>query len=300
MKPIMDATCRSLRFALSVAALAMLAACGSLTDAIGVRDPFAMNRPFEGTNRNWEALTSIIGEETIFVAPIAGLDDSHAADLAERIAEALQQRDVLASSRSAPEGSLVLAGQYQASVIRFSLTAPDGTMRGTFDAAAPATPEAFDGIALSAIADATALRLADDLGKAPTAGTAETQAPAINTPRVRIGAITAEPDGAAALLARAAATGLARRGVVIADEGAPYDYELSAAVTLSGDASDRRLVTINWTLADSAGTPLGDVTQANEMPIRDINGPWNETAALAGDAAADGIAALLAELTRRR
>lgn len=297
--PTMAATSRSLRFSLSALALLALAACGSLSDAIGVRDPFAMQRPFEGTNRNWAALTSIIGEETVFVPPVAGLDESLGADLAARIADALQQRDILATSRNAPEGSLTLQAEAAGGALRLALSDARGNVRDRFDIALPQQAASMDGIALTATAESVATRLTETLGKAPTAPP-ETRTAAVAAPRVRIGEITGGPGDSGPLLARAAASGLARRGVVIADDGAAFDFELSAAISVTGDAPESRLVTIDWTLSDSQGAPLGDVTQANEMPIRAINGPWGETAALAGDAAAEGITALLAELLRRR
>lgn len=294
----MAATSRSLRFVLSALALLALAGCGSVADAMGVRDPFAMQRPFEGTNRNWAALTSIIGEETVFVPPVTGLDESRGADLASRIADALQQRDILATSRNAPDGSLTLQGSVEGPTLRFVLSDAAGNVRDRFDIALP-QQGAMDGIGLSATAEAAATRLSTNLGK-PEPAPPETQTTAVEAPRVRIGSVTGGPGDAGPQLARAASLGLARRGVVIADGDASFDFELSATVSVTGDAPESRLVTINWTLADSAGVALGDVTQANEMPIRAINGPWGETAALAGDAAAEGIAALLAELLRRR
>lgn len=295
----MAATCRSLRFSLSALALLALTACGSLSDAMGVRDPFAMQRPFEGTNRNWAALTSIIGEETVFVPPVAGLDESLGADLAARIADALQARDILATSRNAPEGSLTLQAEAAGGALRLALSDASGNVRDRFDIALPQQAGGMDGIALSATAETVATRLSENLGKAPPAPT-ETQTAAVAAPRVRMGEIAGGPSDAGPQLARAASLGLAQRGVIIAEDGTPFDFELSAAITVTGDAPESRLVTINWTLSDSSGAPLGDVTQANEMPIRAINGPWGETAALAGDAAADGISALLAELLRRR
>lgn len=300
-KPTMAATSRSLRLCLSALAILTLAACGSITDAMGVRDPFGMQRPFEGTNRDWAALTSIIGEEAVFVAPVAGLEGSLGADLAARIADALQQRDILATSRNAPEDSLTLQGSMEGQTLRLSLTEISGRVRAEFAVALPPSAQAgaMDGMTLTALAEETATRITETMGKAQSAPPANDVA-AINAPRVRVSAITGGPDEAGPLLARAAAMGLSRRGVVIAENDAPFDFELSASITVTGDAPESRLVTINWTLADSAGVPLGDVTQANEMPIRAINGPWGETAALAGDAAAEGITALLAELLRRR
>ncbi len=56
-------------------------------------------------------------------------------------------------------------------------------------------------------------------------------------------------------------------------------------------------VKIEWTVTTKAGTPLGLITQSNQVNEDALAGTWGEIATAAGTAAADGILQLINEPT---
>lgn len=54
-------------------------------------------------------------------------------------------------------------------------------------------------------------------------------------------------------------------------------------------------ISIEWTISTKDGTPLGLVTQSNEVDAGAIAGAWGDVAAAAGTAAAEGILQLISE-----
>ena len=59
----------------------------------------------------------------------------------------------------------------------------------------------------------------------------------------------------------------------------------------------RSHVEIVWTLKRPDGTELGTVAQANDLPAEMLQRPWGDIAFSIADAAADGIADLVAKTT---
>lgn len=70
-------------------------------------------------------------------------------------------------------------------------------------------------------------------------------------------------------------------------------YRITGSVALGPSQAGQALVRIEWQVTDRNGTPLGLVTQENSVAATSVSGAWGEVALVAGQAAADGILALV-------
>lgn len=70
-------------------------------------------------------------------------------------------------------------------------------------------------------------------------------------------------------------------------------YRIIGEVTLQQSATGRAQIQIEWSVSTKSGTPLGQITQSNQLDATSVSGPWGEIATTAGDAAAAGIMELI-------
>jgi hypothetical protein len=87
---------------------------------------------------------------------------------------------------------------------------------------------------------------------------------------------------------------LARLGVRMKDAAAEDTYAITGALTLGPDQGGRMEVIIVWTVFAPDGRNLGMATQENALATAAVRKTWAEQAALAGGAAANSIAQIMA------
>src|SRR6185295_14980471 len=92
-------------------ALLGVAACASFTEPMGVRDPFAINTPFQGVARNDRMLSIVTQAPAIVVRPIYGLGGEKAEALRKRVMTILRTHDVPVFAESNASIAWVLQGQ---------------------------------------------------------------------------------------------------------------------------------------------------------------------------------------------
>ncbi|HAJ48184.1 MAG TPA: hypothetical protein DCL54_16545, partial [Alphaproteobacteria bacterium] len=90
-----------------------LAGCGAVTDRLGVKDPFGIPKPFEGTNRNPKLMSKITESVTIMVGGIDGMEGEGEDALRTQVAKALQANDIAALTRAPPPGAWLLMGSVE-------------------------------------------------------------------------------------------------------------------------------------------------------------------------------------------
>lgn len=273
-----------IRAALLALAALVLASCGGLEEATGMRDPFATPQPFRGTG-NPEIVGDVMGERAVYVGAITGLAPADEATLRKAIATNAAALDVLASADTVPAGSLTLSGAATSGGADFTLS-DGGTALGRFSVSGD--------LALVAVGAARALAEAvGRLGSPPPQEAAEAAA-ARPTPAAHVREIKTPEKGQAEPLRRAVSEGLARLGVRMKDAAAEDTYAITGALTLGPDQGGRMEVIIVWTVYAPDGRNLGMATQENALPTLDVRRNWAEQAALAGGAAARSIAEIMA------
>src|SRR6185295_8346866 len=92
-------------------ALLGVAACASFTEPMGMRDPFAIDQPFQGVARNDRMLSIVTQAPAIVVRPIYGLGAEKAEALRRRVMTILRTHDVPALAESSASIAWTLEGQ---------------------------------------------------------------------------------------------------------------------------------------------------------------------------------------------
>ena len=282
-----------------IAALAclafLLAACGGLEEATGIRDPFGTPQPFQGTGDK-ELVDGVLGERAIFIGPIAGLDATADTALREAIATNAAVFDVLASSTTVPKNALTLAGTARTGAVDFVLT----------DGQAPLAQFTANGEAALLAAEA-AHALAQTLGRLgsapPTVAAAETASPSAEKPKAPaayVRAVAGPSKAQGEPLRRAITQSLSDMGVRMQAEQTEEAYAIAGDLTLGQDKDGKTAVTISWTVFAPDGRDLGKADQQNTLPTPAVRDTWPEQAALAGNAAASSVVQIIANDFNRR
>ena len=235
---------------------------------------------------------------TVAVAPVAGLEPDARDKLAEAMASALQDLDVLASANSASRGSLSLLGTARASgpgvVVDWRLVDPGGTALGQGSDSAPVGLDAInrgDAAALKALALATAPDVAKLLQDDAPIGSTD----AGSLRQVVVMPVTSAPgDGRDSLrLAMVAALTQAKLTVLQTQAGDAKALSVVGTVALDHPQNGQQHIAITWALMAPGGKQLGVVKQENAVPQGSLDGRWGDVANLVATAAAPGIVAII-------
>ncbi len=268
------------RFAAIALAFA-LAACGAVTDPLGVEDPFGIPQPFRGTG-DQRIIGSIAGERAVYVAPVQG-EAGPAAVLRAALVDALQGQDVVATAETPLAGALTLSAALSGGTARIALSDGERAI-DSFEAAGTA-PE---------IAAAASVRVAAAVGRGTVAPVPVAGGPAAPARRAVVAiAIVKGEETPAAALGRAMAAELRGLGVAV-DQRAAGAYGVGLALAMGPESGGLRRVTIRWTVTGPGGRELGVVDQDNELPAAEVARAWAAQAAMAARAAAPQIAQLVA------
>jgi hypothetical protein len=278
-------------FFLGFWAVGLLAACQPLPH------PFADDVPKPGS-----PMLAVKDSTSIWVAPVAGTPQATAEKLAAAIAEALQDRQVAASARTAAVSSNILRGRIQempaaqgeaAVVALWQLKTAKGRLLGARTAriaGAAVDWERGDKGAVARLAAASA----DQLAPLVNGGAPPVEAK-VRQIRLLIGPITGAPGDGGNALARAIALVLKRPDLtIVAKPSDKPDLVLAAAITVGRPKDGKQHVAIVWRLSHAGGGEIGTVAQQNDVPTGLLDGPWGNVAWSVAMAAQEGIMALVA------
>lgn len=243
-------------------------------------------------------IISLRNTTSVSVAPVAGLGSDARGQLAQAMASALQDLDVLASAESASRGSLNLLGTARASgsgvTVDWQLVDPSGNALGQGSDSAAVSVDAVnrgDAAALKALAQAAAPDVAKVLQDDAPIGSTDTGP----LRQVVVLPVTSAPgDGRDSLqLAMAAALTQAKLTVVPAQPGDSKALSVVGTVALDRPQNGQQHIAITWALMEPGGKQLGVVKQENKVPQGSLDGPWGDVANFVAAAAAPGILAII-------
>lgn len=300
----------ALRAILSLALL-MLTACASFTEPMGVRDPFAIQTPFEGTLRNERMLSIVTQAPAIVVRPIYGLGGEKAEQLRRKVMTILRTHDVPALAESNASLAWVLQGQAAfisrdvgkgkeeiSGTIVWQLIDARGDERAKFTTPLSGREDTMADLQFGPMADQIAAQV-DAVLAGPTQQAAAPPPAAASVPLASVARVTGAPGDGNMALTKSLAALLPFKGIKVTGkkEDAAWRIEGKVKVTVKSEAED--LVTLTWRVLDAQGKELGTIRQQNAVPHKRLDGPWKEIAAFAAEAAAEGISQLIHSFTDR-
>jgi hypothetical protein len=291
---------RPLRFLLCLC-LFGLAACASITEPLGMRDPFAIDTPFQGVARNDRMLAIVTQAPAIVVRPIHGLGTEKADTLRQRVMTVLRAHDVPALAESTASIAWVLQGQAAfirgpaggeiSGTIAWQLTDARGNVRAKFSTPLKGNEDTIADTLFGPMADQIAVEV--DLAlTGPKQQAAPAAAPA-EVPRASVAEVAGAPGDGNTALTKALAALLPFKGIKIAETKNDAAWRIEGKVNVTQKSPQEDLVTLNWLVLDQEGKELGAIKQQNAVPHQRLNGAWKEIAAFAAEAAAEGIAQLI-------
>lgn len=291
-------------------AFVSLAACSSVTEPLGMEDPFAIPQPFKGQERNDNMIAQAIRLPALVVNVPEGLPEDRATALRDRVVELAQAQDLPALS-SATVRAWSLTGQAakirtgakpkgkgppaELGVILWRVTDPDGAERAKFSVNYASGHESLSETELRLVAQQTVTALDAALLR-PDTQVSATIATAVK-PVAWIGAIKGAPGDGNQALDRALNGILPIKGVSVEKAQAKAQWRVEGVVKVTPGASGQDVVTLTWRVLDAKGKEAGTITQENAVPRGRLTKPWREIAGFAAEAAAEGIAQLIQQVT---
>jgi hypothetical protein len=239
---------------------------------------------------------------SVTIAPIEGMPRATAEKLGSAMANALQEREIAASDKTASIGSYELVGRIQemppsggkvAVVALWELRDPSGQRFGEraerIEAPMSDWEEGNDD-AVARLAEASAAQLA-----ALLQDDAPTEAELGGRTRVLIRGVEGAPGDGGAALAKAVAELLKKQDLaIITDPQAKADLVLDADVAVAKPKGGMQNVKIVWHMRRTDGGEIGTVGQENDVPAGLLDGAWGDIAYMVAVSAQDGIMQLVA------
>ncbi len=281
------------------------AGCAALTEPFGVQDPFAIPKPFQGVERNDTMLTQAAAVPAVVVTIPAGLDDTTAAALRDRVVTAAQARDVPAMAGPVVrawvlEGrtARIVANNQAGSerlVIFWLLVDDQAVERARFSVATNGSGTSLSDIEVADLAMQTASQLDTALMRPETQ--VMQQAQTVERAKVWVGQIRGAPGDGNQALARALTAVLPLKGVRIESDKSKVQWRIEGLVKVARSSATQEVVTLTWRVFDAKGAEAGKIEQENAVPRGRLNKSWAEIAGFAAEAAAEGIAQLIQQLS---
>jgi len=256
----------------------VLAACG-------------LPRPFEVAEKSLAApgLLKPDAGLSVLVVPVAGLPDEAARALAEAAADALRKRDIVASTRTAHAGGLLLEGRAEgaeagAGRLSWRLSSGRGLVLGEVS-----HQERFAGGRvgnLAAMAERAAARLEPLL------------LPESARPKsLRLAGIAGASPRAQQVLLPALREALGRHGFAVAPPGEaaepPASLSVAGRLRQEPRGKGKHYIEIVWSVADADGATLGEIRQGDMVAGSGTDLTEPALVRAIADGGADGVAALL-------
>ncbi|NOT40132.1 MAG: hypothetical protein HOP13_06545 [Alphaproteobacteria bacterium] len=296
-------------------ALVGLAACSSVTEPLGMEDPFGIPQPFKGKERNDDMIAQAIRVPALVVAVPGGLAEDRAQALRDRVVELAQASDIPALSAASvrawslsgeaarietpakPAGKKGKGKPPQGAqgVIVWRLADPDGAQRAKFTVTFKAVQETLGEGDLRIVAQDTVNALDAALLR-PDTQVSQTITAAVK-PAAWVGTVKGAPGDGNQALTRALTGILPMKGVALGDTKSKAQWRIEGVVKVTPGANGQDVVTLTWRVLDANGKEAGSITQENAVPRGRLTKPWREIAGFAAEAAAEGIAQLIQQVT---
>ena len=106
------------------------------------------------------------------------------------------------------------------------------------------------------------------------------------------------PDEATIPLRRAMETALKKRDFRVTDALESAGLIIAGSIELGPEDTEPRPIRITWSVMDTAGQELGNLTQQNTLPRQEMALRWNALAMVIADNAAGGVSDLVVQLPR--
>jgi hypothetical protein len=269
------------RFSLLILITALaLGGCGN------VPRPFQPDEKAEG-NR----LLMLPDRAGVIVLPVSGLPEPLAVDLADKLAAALLQENVLATTGEGNRQSYLVEGEAVRGddgvpLAQFDLREPSGALLKTIKVPLDRAVQSAGGMDLGAVARSAAVPIAAAL-----------QPDAVNPqparPPLKIGKVSGAPRDGERALARALDYALRRTGVKLAEPADRDSFEVRGEINIVPRGPKLNDVNVTWTVYAPDGSELGQVQQQNEVTSEFLEKAWPEMASAVADGAAEGLADLI-------
>lgn len=246
----------------------------------------------------------------VTVAPVAGVPAAAQEALADAMAAALQDVEILATTQSRNHGSYSLLGAVRKGdgkdagslTVIWRLVDPDGRDLGQATGSAAVAPDALsrgDPEALKRLAAAAAPAVALLLQDEAPVPAAPSDKPDLR--EVAVWPVTGAPGDGRQALTRAMAQALARAQItVLAGEGDGKGLAVVGTVNVAAAKAGLQQVRITWALLEPDGKQLGIVSQENSVPAGSLDRIWGDVAFAVAEAAAPGIVALIEKAEQLR
>jgi hypothetical protein len=265
---------------IALAAALALGACGNLPR------PFQPEEKAEGNK-----LLFLPDRAGVIVMPVAGLPEPMAVELADKIASALLQENVPATTGEGNRQSYLLEGETTRGdngipMAQFELRDPRGVLMKSVKIPIDHSVQTAGGMDLAAIAHSAA---------GPVAAALQPDAvnPPPPRPLLKIGKVSGSPRDGDFALARALDYALRRNGVKLAEAADKDSFEVRGEVLILPRGPKLRNVAVTWTVYALDGSELGRVQQQNDVTPEFLEKAWPEIASAVADGAAEGLTDLI-------
>jgi hypothetical protein len=260
----------------------------------------AYPRPFEDENKAENKLLFLAGRGGIVVLPVEGAPSPEG--LARAVADELQRHDLAASIIRTSDEATSLAGtakqrQFDAGRDEIELDwlykDAEGKVLGSDSGrwlvpAEPwrnSDPSAFLGVALAS-GPSLARLIEGDKKSAPD-----------DRRRVIVYPVDGAPGDGRTSLKQAMERALQRRSIKIETEAEDGTLVVLGTVKVTPAGAGQDHVAISWSVINHEGQSLGVIDQENTIRAGMLDGPWGDIAVAVADAAAGGLADLMAAIS---
>jgi len=286
----------------------MLGGCAGVTEPMGMEDPFAIPQPFRGVARNEAMLGQAIEVPALVVEAPQGLHPEIGAALRDHVVAVAQKHDVPALAAPtvlawvlSGQAAVIAAGSSPGSeqtVISWRLADDKGVEHAQFPVTFQGSEAALSEGGLQLLAEQTASALDAALLR-PGTQVADQQAQSAR-PTAWLGAVKGAPGDGNTALARALQGVLPLKGVRIEADKAKAAWRIEGQIKVAHGSAKEDVVTLTWRVLDAKGKEAGRISQENAVPRGRLSKSWGEIAAFAAEAAAEGIAQLLQQVTSEK
>lgn len=249
-----------------------------------------------------QPLAAPIGDQSIFLPPVRGAPEPANRLLVERLAQLLQDREIVASASTRSAGSAILQtavideGNGQLGFVwRLDRSRRPGLEGVPYPLGLNAEQlAAADPRQIGSIAERLAERIARSI---EAADQAMTQAGTAGRPRIALLPFEGAPGDGNQALRRALEQRISQDGaMILVADPAEADYLVACRVRLSDAGPRTQGVAVDWTLADREGTRLGNVSQTNQVPRGSLDGAWGAVALAVAQGGWDGLSQALSRV----
>lgn len=296
------------RFAALIVCLVLIG-CGAVTEPFGMEDPFAVPQPFAGAERNELMLKQATEVSALLVELPQGLSEETGTALRDRLIKVAHDHDIPALPEStvpawvlSSQNTVVLSPAKkkgrkpkEQGLISWRLTDVEGNERALFTVGYAGNADALSGEQLRLIAEQAVVGLDKALTR-PRTQAAEQQTVS-QKPVAWIAAIIGAPGDGNKSLARALQGVLPLKGIAVDSARERAAWRIEGRITVVKASATQDVVTLTWRVIDAKGTEAGSITQENAVPRGRLSKAWGEVAGFAAEAAAEGIAQLIQQVS---